>query len=574
MDCYTVGKDSYVPPKVPWGGGFGMENFTLQYLYEEYVFHQNIWTTSNILKDLCRFLWCKITLFRHPETDFIVTYSRQGPFDLTKFTFPGCHPQQQLLQKHKRVVFSLQSKPKGKYTTKLKIKPPKQMISKWFFTKQFCTKVLFSIKAAAANLSYSFLSPKNENMLVTIYSLNPSYYMQPNWAVKLQDTQPWKPYPTLPLPQKYKVKVRGQEQLQDRQLNPNSYGESVSYSTGWFKSEFLLAKELDNPKGQPLATHQAFAARYNPNKDNGQGNEIYCVALTSDRWDPPSKDKTVSIVGMPLWLGLYGFYSYIIRTKGISFLSLHVLVIKSPAIHCYPEIGGCDRYIPIDWDYMQGKKPYDQEITTKEKTTWWPDMTWQHKTVNAIVETGPFIPQYSEIVNSTWELKTSYCFYFKWGGAITEEPEITNPEQLNTYDVPDTKQQRIQVSNPAKLSTETICHPWDFRRDIIKERALKRMYDNFETDTEFQCSPEKMQKKRQRLGAAPTNWNPQEEEVQSCLQALSEKNIFQETEDQDIQLLIQQQQQQQLELKRNILSLLMDLKEKQRMLQLHTGILD
>lgn len=175
------------------------------------------------------------------------------------------------------------------------------------FTKQFAPKVLFSIKAAAANLNYSFLSPKIENMLVTIYSLNPSYYMQPNWAVKHADNTPWKPYPTLALPQKYKIKVRGQTDLVPKEMQPKTYGESVAYNTGWFKSEFLLAKELDNAQGQPLATHQAFAARYNPNKDNGQGNEIYCVALTSDRWDPPSKDKNsihsrYATMARPIWI--------------------------------------------------------------------------------------------------------------------------------------------------------------------------------------------------------------------------------------------------------------------------------
>lgn len=576
MNCYTVHKSDYVPPKLPWGGNFGIECFTLKYLYEELQFHQNIWTASNLYKDLCRYLYCRLTLFRHPETDFIIAYKRQGPFDLTKFTFPGCHPQQLLLEKHKKILLSQASKPNGKYAIKLKIKPPKQMISKWFFTKDFSTKTLFQLKAAACNFRYSFLSGKNENMLVTIYSINPKYFITPDWGHSTGPNQPYKPYSTMHLPQKYKVQVKGSTELQTKTMtitDSSSYGDSVNYNTGWFKSEFLQAKELVQDSGKPIATHQAFSARYNPNKDTGEGNEIYCLSITADRWDPPSKDKTVYLVGMPLWLGLYGFYSYVIKTKGISFLGLHTVIIKSPAIHCYPEIGACDRYCPIDWEIFTGKLPYDQTITTFDKTQWFPTMHWQKKTINAIVESGPLMPKYNEETYSTWELKLGYSFYFKWGGPHTDEPEITNPEQLQTYDVPDTIQQNIQITNPEKTSPETILHSWDFRRGFVTERALKRMYDNFETDSEFQCSPAKIKKERERIGAAPPCKTPQEEEIQTCLQALSEENIYQETPQQDLHLLIQQQQQQQQELKRNILMLLMDLKTKQRMLQLQTGML-
>lgn len=115
MYCYTTEKNNYVPPKVPYGGGFGAEKYTLQYLYEEYIFQNNIWTKTNFYKDLCRYLYCRITLFRHPETDFVVSYSRQPTFDINKWTYPGTHPNILLLQKHKKVVLSTASKPNGKY---------------------------------------------------------------------------------------------------------------------------------------------------------------------------------------------------------------------------------------------------------------------------------------------------------------------------------------------------------------------------------------------------------------------------------------------------------------------------
>ncbi len=137
IDNFTITKYDYVPPKVPWGGGSGLENITLEYLFEEYQFKNNIWTTSNIWKNLCRYLYCTLTFFRHPETDFVVAYERQPPFHIEKFTYTNIHPQQLLLQKHHKVILSEKTKPKGKISTKMLIKPPKQMLSKWFFTDQF-----------------------------------------------------------------------------------------------------------------------------------------------------------------------------------------------------------------------------------------------------------------------------------------------------------------------------------------------------------------------------------------------------------------------------------------------------
>nr|UHK05494.1 MAG: ORF1 [Torque teno midi virus] len=581
MYCYTVHKTDYVPPKVPWGGGFAIEQYNLKYLYEEYQFHNNIWTASNILKDLVRYMGVRIEAYRHPETDFILAYSRQPPWDLTKFTFMGCHPHQMLLEKHKRIVYSLASKPHGKYSTKFKIKPPKQMISKWFFSKEFCPKNLFQIKGSALNLRYSFLSPKNENRLATIYSLNTQYYKEPDWGAThpIGTESYYKPTHGMKVPQRYRVQVKGTSQLQDReiptqqQLSTYTYADSVSYDKGWFKSEFLLAKELLYNGDRPIATHQVIAARYNPTKDSGTGNLVYCVSITAQNWKVPESNELV-IAGVPLWLALHGYVSYIIQTRKISFLELHVIVLKSPAIHCYPEIGGCDLYVPIDYTYLQGKMPYDQTPTTRQKQYWYPTINWQLQTLNTIVETGPFTPQYSEIANSTWELKLGYQFYFKWGGPQTQDPEITNPADLQTYDVPDKITQRLQIANPAKLSTESILHPWDWRRGFVKERALKRMCDHLETDSEFEPSPAKMCKEKIRKGALPQCREKEEEEIQSCLLSLSEKNICQEEDPTTIQQLIKHQHQQQLELKRSILTLLMDLKEKQRMLQLQTGMLE
>ncbi len=107
-----------------------------------------------------------------------------------------------LLEKHKRIILSKASKESSKYKTRLKIRPPKQMLSKWFFTKDFSKFSLFLLKGAACNLRYSHLSNKNQNMLVTIMSLNTKYFQIPNWANASQPEAGgyYKPFHTASMP--------------------------------------------------------------------------------------------------------------------------------------------------------------------------------------------------------------------------------------------------------------------------------------------------------------------------------------------------------------------------------------
>nr|UHM26455.1 MAG: ORF1 [Torque teno midi virus] len=573
MDCYTIEKDKFVPPKVPWGGNSGIEVINLKYLYEEYTYKQNIWTASNTMLDLCRYIKCYITFFRHETTDFIISWNRQPPYTFDKYSIPSIHPQQLLLEKHKIVLLSKQSNPKGKYKKRVRINPPKQMLSKWFFTKQFAPKMLLVLKASAANMRYAYLSSTNDNMLTSIFSLNILFFQRPNWADASQATLGYLPYPNIPQPFFY-VDKNGKDQTINFTLGTTSkYEQSISYEKGWFQPSFLQAREIKTKGSAPTAVHPITTSRYNPNTDDGTGNEVYLCSIFQSNWKLES-DKQFTITGLPLWLSLYGYYSFIKQMKGESYMKLHVVCIKSKAIYCYPEVGSCQLYCPIDLAYIQGKKPYDQTITTAQKRTWYPDMFWQKETLNSIVQSGPYVPQYAYQPISTWELKYEYSFIFKWGGATQPEKDIKNPENLDTYDVPDTYKKTIQITNPEKQDPETIIHPWDYRRGIIKSSTLKRILEDASTDTEFQCSPEKISKKSHRTGAAPRDPKEENKEIQACLQTLFEENTLPEEEAQSLQQLINQQQQQQQQIKQCMLNLLIDLKKNQKMLQYHTGLLD
>ena len=249
-----------------------------------------------------------------------------------------------LLQKRHKILLSKQTNPNGKLYKKIKFKPPKQMINKWLFTKAFAPASLIVLKAAVCNFSHANLSGKNQNMLVNCISLNLSFYKDPSWAQTIS-TAGYKPYSSIPSSLQFVVKIAGKEQ--QKSMDPQAttdYSTSISYDKGWFGPLFLSALYIGKLES-PTATHQIVQVRYNPNIDSGTGNLIYCASTHQFSWAPPSKDKQLLIEGMPLWLGLFGYYSYVRSVKTEDFMRAHVICIKSPALYCYPEIGSCDTYV-------------------------------------------------------------------------------------------------------------------------------------------------------------------------------------------------------------------------------------
>ena len=572
LNCYTVVKNDNVPPKAPMGGGFGVERFSLQYLYEEHVFHNNIWTKSNILKDLCRYLWVKFRFYRHSWCDFIVQYERQPPFTIDKWTYPATHPHQLLQAKHKKIIISKSTKPTGRLTTKFKVKPPKQMLSKWFFSDHFTDYTLLLLRAAALELKFSYLGFSNSNQEISLFYLDQAFYANANWGA--YSTTPYKPYDNIPPNFTYTYGL-GNKTGTITPETQSSYDNSVSYEKGYFQPTLLQATSITQQSGKPTATTPINVARYNPNLDNGQGNKIYLTSILTKNYDPPSTDKSLLIENVPLWLGLYGFLSYVtVIKKGKAFLDSHCVILQSPAILPSSQIGAGKTYLPIDYTMINGKGPYNETVTTNMKKKWFPTVEKQMETLNAIVCAGPYIPKYNDIKEDTWELKFEYNFLFKWGGPQTGDQPVTNPAQQGDYDVPDHFQSSIQIQNPQKINTESILHAWDQRRGHFTKKAIKRMLDNLQIDTDYEPITDSPPKKKIRKGPQLYTPHEKEEEIETCLRSLCEENTFQEKQTEDLQHLIQQQQEQQFQLKRNLLILIADMKRKQTMLQLQTGLLE
>nr|UHK05078.1 MAG: ORF1 [Torque teno midi virus] len=569
--CYTNEKTKWVRAKAPGGGGFGVEQYTLGYLYQENIFKQNIWTKTNIARELCRYIRVRFTFYRHNDIDFIINYSRMPPFQLNKYTYMTFHPMQMLLSKHKIILLSKNTKPNGRLKKTKVIRPPKLMITKWFFQDQFYKQPLLQLAAAAASIPYSRIGCCTPNQIITIFFLNPGFYKAPSW---MNSSTPYKPYSTIQEPLTFTY-PKGNTTATYTKPTTKSYDDSVAYEGGWFDYRILQAFEVKY-NGQTYATIPVRAARYNPNLDNGKNNKVWVVSCLTSSYNPP-KDENLVFENIPLWLAFYGIVNYIEKVKNDkTFLNSHMFIVQSPAIEPWADIGTQNYYPFIDRSMLLGKLPYDETLKNSDKIRWYPSYLKQVETINAFVKTGPYITKLEYQKNSTWELDYKYDFFFKWGGAQLPDTTVADPATQGHFDTPSTFQETVQIADPAKQVPSAILHTWDYRRGLIKEKALRRMCENLETETDIQTdatgSPPA---KRKRL--LPELQCPQEEnqEIQKCLQELFKESISKEAQkEEDVISLINQQREKQQQLKFQLLQLIDHLKDKQRQLQLYTGLIN
>lgn len=574
--CWTNEAADYTAPKAPGGGGFGCEVITLEWLYQEFLAHHNTWSRTNQYKDLCRYTGCTITLFRHPNIDFIFQYNIQPPFQITKLTYPDIQPQNMLLQPHHRIILSRQSKPNGKLRVRVKIKPPKQMTTRWFFQKEFSEAVLVQLKAVACTFTFPRIAPKAQSQLITLYYVNENFYPSPSWGQVHSGGY-------IPIATKkgvWKFFKKAGDKLPSLEIDTNKfpqgeqgYYKSINWSGGFFDTKVLTAARVTYQDAE-VGSLPIFAARYNPNTDTGQGNTVYAVSILQHSYDPPQIQSDYVIRGQPLWMAFHGFWNWIkYASKDKAFYTHYAFMVKSPAIHPISQTSQQRRYLLLDPSFIAGKLPFDEYLDDNQKKLWYPKAQYQTETINALVESGPFIPRLTNIAESTWELSYKYTFHFKWGGPqITDRP-VDDPQYQADYPVPGNHQHTVQVSDPQTLATESLLHEWDFRRGIVTHTALKRMSENFESETDICSDASGTPTKKRKVSKELPYQQPQEETIKACLQALCKENTCQETP-QTFEELIQQQQQQQQQLKNNILQLLTKLKKDQRFLGLQTGLLE
>ncbi len=110
------------------------------------------------------------------------------------------------------------------------------------FQEDFCKHGLVTLIASACNFRYPDLTCCNQNLIITLYYMQPDFYKDSNWA---NTASPYKPYSTIPTTLTYKYYDGGTlKSFTMKDTDVQRYDNSVSYETGWFRKEILLAAEV------------------------------------------------------------------------------------------------------------------------------------------------------------------------------------------------------------------------------------------------------------------------------------------------------------------------------------------
>lgn len=493
------------------------------------------------------------------------------------------HPLLALQRRKKRLLLSTATNPKGRLTKKFKIRPPKQLINKWFFQEDFSTYGLVTIGATACNFRYPWLGCCNENLIITLYYIQPDFYKHSEWSQ--YHTQAYNPLGFTPSAHTqmkttniytYKEGNRDVQWTMKPFEGANPYYKSVAIDGGWFCPPVMRAyKVQETTGGPPLGLTPCGVLRYNPALDTGKGNKVWLTPTLSGTYGVP-KDEDLVMEDYPLYMIFYGYTSFLKQMKHDSVnFQANMFVIQSPALK---RIFGNDShpwYPIVDKSFCYGKGPGMTDPITFTNQTWYPSVYSQRDSISSIVNCGPYVPKYNETKESTWQCNYFYNFHFKWGGSYPPDQEAEDPTTKGKYPVPDKLHETIQIADPVKQKYKEIFKTWDYRRGTLTKKALKRMYDNLSTDESLQsdstgCSS------RKKTRMLPVLQNPKKEnkEIQECLLSLCEETTCPDQEKTpDLFKLIQQQHNQQQQLKYNILTLISDLKSKQRNLLHQTGFL-
>lgn len=503
-DNYTLYKESIVPPHQPGGGGWSIQQLTLGNLYVQGKYAMNYWTKTNKGYNLCRFLGVKLTLYRMPDTDYIFHYDLQDPQIVTKYTYPSYHPYKMLLYHQRIVVPSMRSAPLKRklYKTKF-IRPPKKLKNEWYFQEHLSNYPLLTFFATACDLHYIFASDISENNNVSLYVLNTRFFTHPNFQTTTGTTgwspdgsnyvyalhNPPEPWLTNENTELKKFTFLGDPKLRHpgypmNGKTDNAYWGNIFYYENFHMNSAIHVsnKTVSQACNDTTQIHLAqikkeplfFEVRYNPNKDDGDGNEAYFVTnfnAQQRNWDPPT-DQDLILRGHPLWLMLWGFESYIKKTG--KFTNLHkngILVIRTKYFE--PEKLGA--YVVLSNSFVNGQGPYEQspdEITLENNQNWYPRWLFQKEAIENLLLSGPAVHK-TKKTNSI-QAFMKYHFFFKWGGNPSKMETIADPNQQPSGPDPTNIFNTNEIISPQQSITDYI-YKWDVRRDLLTQTATKRI---------------------------------------------------------------------------------------------------
>nr|UGV38663.1 MAG: ORF1 [TTV-like mini virus] len=515
---------SYVPEHWPGGGGWSIMIFSLSSLFEDWQHLQNIWTKTNLGLPLVRYLGCQMKFYQSEDTDYIVVYDNCWPMVDTIDTHADSCPSRMLQRKNKITIPSRNTQKRKKPYKKVWIKPPTQMLNRWYFQKDLCNTPLLMLTATAIDLTHPFCSPKAHSNNITVTCLSPYQFTNPNF--QHLPTSGYSPKETSTGTKLYfyasihdhitnfnnKSEIQTLIPLLDtknyvkgREISNKTSGNLLSTYGNPFMPEYLHGEEytiyLTEVTPQTLdekltqTTYQPptqsitkvtgpflYQCRYNPERDTGAKNKAYLVNNgTATKWEPP-ENKNLYIEGYPLYILLWSFTDWVIKAKQTTNLNQNqILVIETDQFE-----EKLNKYIVLDQDFIDGFDPYtppekhtNHQPNMYNQKNWFPKYNFQQQSIHTICMSGPACPR--STWNSYLQAFTKYKFYFKWGGCPKQTPKAYDPCSQSKWPTPDNFNGRLEIQNPNR-PPQTELYNWDWDEDYVKEPAIERIKSYTFTD--------------------------------------------------------------------------------------------
>nr|UGV37371.1 MAG: ORF1 [TTV-like mini virus] len=518
---YAQWQTTRFPPDYPSGGAFSIIIFSLSSLFEDYKKDRNWWTKTNNHLDLVRYTHTTLKFWRHTDVDYIVAYNLCPPMQLHKYSHMQTHPYQLLLNTHKIIIPSHKTRPdlKKPYIRKI-LRPPKQMVNKWFFQTDFANTPLFMLHTSTASLSHMYQPINQKSNTIGLLCINTKIFKHNNFAnatgYYLNDQF------------SYWGTVNGNSRPQLAEFIPltatshtpgyPNNGKTAAVPGNILYTTYVTDKSRvwqtakttgSQPSTQPtlLDVPLIYNCRYNAYADDGDGNEVYLLStLTQDQWNPHTKEDFY-MSGHPLWLMCWGITDWWRKIRPASQIDMnYIFVIRSK--YLYPQLPA---YVPIDESFLHDEGPWGTNVTDLSASNlkhWYPRIFYQQKSINDLCMSGPAVPQ-AEYLKG-WSAHMQYTVHIKWGGCPTPGQFINDPLSQPKYDVPDKIFKGPQITDPEEQTPENQTYQWDFRRGIITPKAIQRLSKDIDYDKSL------TEQKRKRSTDVPAGGQPNK--IQKLLQ--------------------------------------------------------
>nr|UGV34231.1 MAG: ORF1 [TTV-like mini virus] len=533
---FDMYEESYIPDRLPGGGGFSIKNLSLQSLYIEHTMGHNIFTKTNQHYPLMRYKGCKIKFYQSEDTDYVCTYSTTWPLKSSMLMYNSMQPSIHLQQKHKIIVPSKKTlKRKRPYISKY-IPPPTQMENKWYFQHNLAKTPLFMLRTSACSLDNYYIGTRMLSTNMTIVTLNTSIIQNREfgnrdvtYSCRTLGTVKYFLYAshdTSETPSQISVaNITMLINTQDYTPGQNYYETKKTTSikkTDWetyyktksnygnpFYSEYLLrhvtilistcsptqldtyVKQQTNSTDKDVKLPTADYSweiidltrdlRYNPYKDNGTHNSCYFLhvgASAGQGWANTGR-QDIENFNLPLWLLLFGFADFIKHTAILKRVDTdYILVISTNKLDSQlPAI------VPISETFEYGASPYIpiEEVNTPnpvDRKNWFPQFQYQQECINNICLAGPGTAKIPK--GTTAEAKIKYTFYFKWGGELPPMSTMDDPTEKPVYPIPNNIIAPTSFQNPTELP-ETFLYSFDERRGQLTQKAAERITKDWQT---------------------------------------------------------------------------------------------